>query len=90
MHKWSLRGSGNEMLPDEEVARDVIVRVAGTERARLTAMRRLLGGREDASAYGPHDTVLFRRLDPTAPGGIGYMVSAQLFSRRPAGPVQMS
>lgn len=86
MHKWSLRrqeGDIKEFL-DEEIENDVIVRVAGTEKARLTAMRKFLGGMEDASAPGPDETiVVFRRLDPSAPGGIGYAVSAQLFNERP-------
>lgn len=77
MHRFSLTESYGiaDTLDD-----DVSVTVAETEGARIREVRELLGGTEDAMAYSEaHETLMFRRLDATAPGGVGYMVAAQLF-----------
>lgn len=84
MHKWTLDAGEN---PDVLVAENVLVQIDWSEGevARLAivraAIRKLLGGREDASAEAPAGgATLFRRLDPNAPGGVGWMVSGQLIS----------
>lgn len=77
MHLYSLEPDFNV---GDELREDVTVSIDETEEARMAAVRKLLGGEEDAMAgVEKHPAVrLFRRLDAAAPGGIGYMVAAQL------------
>lgn len=76
MHKWALTPDGKG--PGELVAENVLVQVDESEEARFGAVKELLGGAVDGVHEREDGARLFRRLDPTAPGGVGWMVSGQL------------
>lgn len=75
MSKWTLDVWED---PSVRVEADVSAGVDGTEESQLDAVRKLLGGAEDATGEGPDGAMLFRRLDRDAPGGVGWMVSGRL------------
>jgi hypothetical protein len=77
MSKWTMN---DQMGPVTLLVLDSRVEIDDSEAARLGAMRELLGGAEDAAEVTEDGRIiLFRRLDLAAPGGIGFMVTAQLF-----------
>jgi hypothetical protein len=78
MHVYALR---QDLTPAQVLKENITLAVEDAEASRMAAVRKELGGLEDAQAWNvKHQVMLFRRLDPSAPGGVGRMVAAQILT----------